>query len=169
MEGTGDKGYVSGDGTFWMIDVADRGDPIELAQDDLEGNELDLAELRGKPVVVNVWWSRCGPCRKEAPMLAELAREQEGIAEVVGINIRDRSTVDAQAFVDRFELPFPSIYDPSGKALLAFPGSASPRANPSTLVLDPEGRVGAVILGPIPSKGTVEGIIEDLAGKSADG
>ena len=44
------------------VKAVDRGEPIELTGTDLDGEEVDLADLRGKPVVVNVWASWCPPC-----------------------------------------------------------------------------------------------------------
>ncbi len=49
-EGTGDKGYVSGDGQIREIAAAERGDPVDLEGEDLEGAPLALADFRGKPV-----------------------------------------------------------------------------------------------------------------------
>ena len=37
------------------------------------GREVRLAGLRGKPMMINVWAQWCGPCREEAPYLAEVA------------------------------------------------------------------------------------------------
>jgi cytochrome oxidase Cu insertion factor (SCO1/SenC/PrrC family) len=54
LESTGDKGFVSGDGTVNVVKATDRGSPVELAGEDLEGEPLDLADLRGKPTVVVV-------------------------------------------------------------------------------------------------------------------
>ena len=59
LQGTGNKGYVSGDGAIRQIAVADRGDPVTLAGKDLEGRPLSLATMRGKPTVVTVWGAWC--------------------------------------------------------------------------------------------------------------
>jgi thiol-disulfide isomerase/thioredoxin len=171
VAGTGDKGYVGGDGAVRLVPAAERGEPVELVQDDLGGTPVDLSALRGAVVVVNVWWSGCAPCVKEAPLLAEVAAGSDSQslgAEFVGVNIRDTSVAAAQAFERRFEWEFPTIFDPSGKALLAFSSEASPRTIPTTLVLDPAGRVAAVIAGPLPSTRTLTGLIDEVAG-SHDG
>ena len=73
LSGTGDKGYISGEGVPVEVAAADRGDPVELTGADLDGTDVDLADLRGKPVVVNIWWSECPPCRVEQPDLNEAA------------------------------------------------------------------------------------------------
>ena len=93
-------------------------------------------------------------------MLTEAADDLGDEVEFLGINIRDNSAGDAQVFEDRLEVDYPSIYSPDGQALLAFPGRTSPKATPSTLVLDPEGRVASVISGEIPSKTTLLTLVE---------
>ena len=169
MESSGDKGYVSGDGTVQMVDPSEREEPISLTGDDLDGKPLDLADLRGKPVVVPVWGAWCAPCNAEADELVAVDRELGETAHFVGIDVRDGSTAQAKAFVREFGVEYPSFYSPDGKALLAFQGTLSPNAIPSTVVLDADGRVAASILGTIPSEQTLVDIVEDVAGESADG
>jgi thiol-disulfide isomerase/thioredoxin len=163
VRGTGDRGYLDGNGQIRLIPDGERGAPVELAQDDLDGAEVDLADLRGSVVVVNVWWSGCAPCVREAPLLVEAAKKVGDSAEFVGINIRDTSVASAQAFARRYELPFRTIFDPAGKAQLAFAADVNPRHIPSTLILDVQGRVAAVIAGPVPTALTLTGAIEEVA------
>jgi thiol-disulfide isomerase/thioredoxin len=168
LEGTGSKGYIAGEGQVTEVPVAERGAPIEMSGTTLDGTKLSLADHRGQVVVVNVWWSACPPCRAEMPTLVKAAASEEHPAAYVGIDIRDSDVAQAQAFVRRFEVPYPSVFDPSGKALLAFAGTLSPRTVPSTVVLDPQGRIAASVIGPVPSETTLEELIDDAAGP-ADG
>src|SRR5689334_2133988 len=151
LSGTGGQQYISGDGQITQVKAADRGDPIELTGTTLDGRQLSLSDLRGQVVVVNVWWSACPPCRSEMPELVKAAASKDHPAAYVGINIRDSGKAAAEAFVRRFGVPYPSVFDPSGKALLAFAGTLSPRTVPSTVVLDAEGRIAAAVIGPLPS------------------
>ena len=160
--GTGDKQYISGDGRIIEVPRADRADPIDLDAQTLDGQSLSFSDLRGEPVVVNVWWSGCPPCRVEQPMLNQVAAELGTSAHVVGINIKDSSPDNASAYVRKQHVPYPSIYDPSGKALLAFQGKLSPRTIPSTLVLDSQGRIAASISGRVPTKLTLTDIVDGL-------
>lgn len=163
LEGTGDKGYVSGNGQVTELAPADRTKPITLSGEDLAGDELDLADLRGKVVVVNVWGAWCVECRKEAPEIVELAAEVDpDEVEFVGINNRDPSRENARAYERTFELPFRSIYDPTARSLLAFHGTLTPYSTPSTIVIDRKGRVAASILGLLPSKTTLETLIDEV-------
>jgi thiol-disulfide isomerase/thioredoxin len=168
LSGTGGKGYITSDGTVTEIEPADRGAPIELADSDLEGEPVSLTELRGKPVVVNVWWSACPPCIVEQPDLNEVAGELEGRASFVGINIRDASVEAAQAYVRGQDVPYPSIYSPDGRALLSFANDLGPRDIPSTVVLDREGRIAAVVRGAIPSRQTLVSVVEKVLREGPD-
>jgi len=163
LQGTGDKGYVTGDGTVRLVDTADRDQPIALSGDDLDGKPLDLADLRGRPTVVVVWGAWCVDCRAEAPALVAAARRLDGTAGFVGIDVRDASPEQAKSFVRRFAVPYPSLYSPDGQALLQFPGTLSPRTIPSTVVLDSQGRVAASIIGQIPSTTTLVDVVRDVA------
>ncbi|GAB3071389.1 TlpA disulfide reductase family protein [Nocardioides zeae] len=162
VEATGDAGYVSADGQLTEYEPADRGEPIVLEGEDLEGQPLSLEDFRGTPVVVNVWGSWCPPCRAEAPDLVEAADQLGDSAVFVGINNRDSSTAQAQSFEREYEVEYPSFYSPDGRALLAFAGSLSPRAIPSTTILDSEGRVAATIVGRVPSATTVVTLVETV-------
>lgn len=160
-----------------QLDPPDRGEPVSLTGEGLDGRELSLADFRGTPVVAVVWGSWCAPCRSEAPDLVAAAEELGDRAQFVGINIRDGSQAQAESFVRRFELPYPSYYSPDGEALLAFSGTLTPNAIPSTVVLDREGRVAASIIGELPSTMTLVEIVEEVAtegtgedaGEPADG
>ena len=162
MTGTGDTGFVTGDGSVTQVAPDQRGDVVELAGEDLDGEGLDLADFRGKPVVAVVWGSWCTPCRAEAPDVVAAARELDDRAQFVGINIRDPSTDQAAGFVRRFEVPYPSFYSPDGRALLAFPGTLTPNSIPSFVVLDGEGRVAASIIGKLPSTTTLVEVVQDV-------
>ena len=157
---TGDKGYISGNGQVVQFPAAERDAPVEAGGTDLDGKPLDLADLRGQVVVVNVWGSWCGPCQAEAADLVEVADDPEVDAGFVGVNVGDSSVDDAQAFVRAHDVPFPTFWDPKGQVLLAFP-VALLRTTPTTLVLDAQGRIAAQISGPLPSAQTLRDVITD--------
>ncbi len=166
VEGTGEKGYVSGDGVVNQVAAAERGDAVTLTGEDLEGEPFDLADLRGDPVVVVVWGSWCTECRAEAELVTETAEELDDVAGFVGIDVRDPSVDDALAYERTFAVPFPSLYAPSGEELLAFSGTLSPNSVPAFVVLDAEGRVASSIIGRLPSQHTLVELVEDAAQES---
>ena len=164
---SGDQGFVSGKGIITALPVSDRSEPAEVAGTSIDGEQLSLKDYEGQVVVVNVWGSWCAPCRAEAPMLADAARDlaKQDVA-FLGIDSRDPSESAARAFVRRFDIPYPSIYDQQGSTLLAFRGTLSPNAIPSTVIIDREGRVAASVLGEI-TRTTLYDLVEEVAG--ADG
>ncbi len=169
VEGTGNVDYVSGDGQIREIAVPDRGEPVELSGKDLDGKPLSLGDFRGKPVVVAVWGSWCGPCNKEAPELVKAAKELGDSAQFVGINIRDASPTNAQSFVRKYDIPYPSFYSSGGVELLAFNRTIGPRSVPAFVVLDAEGRIAASVIGEVGSKSTLLGLVETVLTESTDG
>ncbi|MFI5758271.1 TlpA family protein disulfide reductase [Streptomyces sp. NPDC051569] len=144
--GGGDTNFVTNTGGISSLAKADRQDINDIAGETLEGGKLDVAALKGKIVVLNVWGSWCGPCRAEAPHFAAVAKETEAKGVVfVGINTRDASKGAALAFEKDFGIGYPSLYDPAGKLILrGFPkGTLNPQAIPSTIVLDRDGKIAA--------------------------
>lgn len=168
---SGDQGYVGGDGTVSVVtDPADRSEPNgEVAGATVDDEEVSLADHLGKVVVMPVWGSWCAPCRAEAPMLADAARDlaDDGVV-FLGINSRDENTAKVQAFEDRFDIPYDSIYDPAGQTLLAFHGILPPQTIPSFVFVDTEGRVAARVLGEI-DRSTLYGVVEDVLGAELSG
>ncbi|WP_068403191.1 TlpA family protein disulfide reductase [Kribbia dieselivorans] len=152
------KNFIQGDGTIEQIPSANRAEPITLSGTTLEGKPLDLADYRGKTVVINIWGSWCAPCQKEAPALKEV-HENADPAKVafVGIDSRE-SAASGLAQQKAWDHTFPSLSDEGGTAPLSLQNKAT--ATPSTLVLDTQGRIAAVFRGPI-ERSTLEGMIED--------
>ncbi|MEW2547586.1 TlpA disulfide reductase family protein [Streptomyces sp. NPDC047002] len=112
----------------------------------LDGKPLDVSSLKGKVVVLNVWGSWCSPCRAEAPHLAKVAGATQGKGvQFVGIDTRDTNKDQGVAFEKNYAIPYPSLYDPTGRLLLSgFPkGTLNPQAIPSTIVLDRQGKIAA--------------------------
>jgi thiol-disulfide isomerase/thioredoxin len=161
---TGDKGYIDGDGVITVLPVGDRKKPGEVSGETLQGDQLSLASYAGKVIVVNVWGAWCPPCRAEADELAAAARElaPQGVV-FVGINSRDSSRDNALAFERTYDVPYPSIYDPGGRNLLAFRRTLTPNSIPSTVIIDRQGRVAASILGGVTSKTTLVDLVEDVS------
>jgi thiol-disulfide isomerase/thioredoxin len=169
LQGTGDKGYVSGAGEVVQVEPGERDAPVTLSGRDLDGDQLSTEKFRGKPVVAVVWGSWCAPCRAEAPDVVAAAREVGDRAQFVGINIRDASTEQARSFVRTFDVPYPSYFSPDGEAMLAFSGTLTPNSIPSFVVLDADGRVAASIIGQLPSRTTLVDVVEDVAAEQSDG
>ncbi len=160
-EPAGSSASGNGDTTgLTRYPVGDRPHVPHLAGTTLDGEPLTLDDLAGNVLVLNVWGSWCGPCRAEAPTLSRVARET-AVAPVkfVGIDTRD-TTAAAQAFVRRFNIPYPSLVDTNGELLLAFHGLIPLSGVPSTLVVDAAGGVAAKVVGQVDHT-TLRGLIDD--------
>jgi thiol-disulfide isomerase/thioredoxin len=162
LQGTGDKGYVTGDGAIRTIQPTERGDAISLSGKDLDGKPLSLASMRGKPTVVTVWGSWCASCRKDSPYLVAARKRLGDRVNFVGIDSRDAGTAQAKAYNQRFGISWPSFFSPGGEALLAFPGVLTPNSVPATVVLDAQGRPAVDINGGVPSALTLVQLVQDV-------
>lgn len=150
-ESSANAGFVPGTGGIDVAKKGSRQDVPELSGKTVDGKQLDLADYAGKVMVINVWGSWCAPCRAEMPHLVEVANDtaDQGV-QFVGINSRDPNIAPARKFEKQFDVPYPSLYDPVGKLMLRFPkGSLNPKAIPSTLFVDREGKIAARALKPL--------------------
>ncbi len=160
-EGTG-QGYISGDGAYTVIAVADRAEPIDFAGVIENGDTVLSDDYRGDVLVVNFWYAGCPPCRLEAPDLERLAQQfaPDGVS-FLGVNIYDQAPT-ALSFAKEFGVTYPSILDVSdGSARLAFAGQVAPTSVPTTLVLDRQGRVAARISGLVSEPSVLRSMISD--------
>jgi len=113
----------------------------------LDGEPLRLADLRGRPVIVNFWASWCGPCIEEFPLLRDAAARHasEGLA-VIGIVYRDRAGA-ARDFMERHGGTWPAAMDPGERVASAY-GVLGP---PETFFIAPDGTIAARHFGQITS------------------
>jgi thiol-disulfide isomerase/thioredoxin len=160
-DGAADRGYIAGDSAVLPVPADERRQPVQLSGETIEGTPLDLASLRGKPVVLNVWSSDCAPCRKEAGELRAAATELgPQNASFVGLNTGDQ-LASAKSFERTFAVGYPSLFDPPGKLLFPLRGAVPPNALPTTLVLDRQGRIAARVSGATTTR-TVVGLVQDV-------
>jgi peroxiredoxin len=135
--------YVAGDGTTLVYKLTDRRPAPDVKGSTLDGASFDLADQRGRVVVVNFWASWCAPCRLEAPELEATYRstKDSGVA-FVGVDSRDQK--DAATAFAAGRISYPSLFDPEGRVALSF-SQVPPNTFPATLIIDKSGKVAAVI------------------------
>jgi thiol-disulfide isomerase/thioredoxin len=127
--------------------------PTALPTMDVRAFQQLMCQLRGKPVVVNVWASWCGPCIFEAPELATAARKYQGVAQFLGVDIQDQQS-PAKAFIDKYGWTYPSVFDPTGKIRDFFGLLGAPH----TLFFDATGVRTFVWSGPVTAEILANGI-----------
>lgn len=115
-----------------------------------------LTGVRGRPVVINVWASYCGPCREEFGLLRRAAARYGERVAFVGLNA-DATRGPAEAFLRKNPTLYPHVQDPEGT--LAGRLSAGV-VLPSTVILHPDGQIATVFAGAYP---TAQRLAEDLA------
>jgi cytochrome c biogenesis protein CcmG/thiol:disulfide interchange protein DsbE len=118
--------------------------------------ELSLRSLRGKTVVLNFWASWCGPCKDETPLLQAASRRWQGKDVVfVGIDVDDVRS-DARAFLARYGVTYPNVYD--GKSSTV--GRYGVTGFPETYFVDAAGKVRYRVAGPVEDAEEIDDGIE---------
>ncbi len=124
-----------------------------------DASSISLAQVRGTPLVVNVWASWCPPCIEELPLLNKVSRELKGEVDFIGINIEDDSTKALQLMQD-FGISYPSVIDRSGdtRAPLTIPGP------PVTYFVTSQGVITGRWDGAIPNEKTFNSLLQKHLG-----
>jgi thiol-disulfide isomerase/thioredoxin len=124
-----------------------------------DGPPVNLSTLRGMPLVVNVWASWCPPCIEEMPILAQAARELQGVVSFMGIDYQDDPARGLELLID-MDVDFPSIIDTDAKvrAPLAIPGP------PVTYFVRPDGTIAGRWDGSITSEQDLATLLQTYLG-----
>ena len=112
----------------------------------LDGSTVDLASLRGRPVIVNFWASWCLPCREEFPLFADKLAElgpRDDLA-MVGVLYEDEPEL-ARRFLEELEAGWASVPDEDGSIAAAYRVVAPPQ----TYFIDAEGVLRGIQIGEV--------------------
>jgi cytochrome c biogenesis protein CcmG, thiol:disulfide interchange protein DsbE len=109
-----------------------------------KGEEVSLASLKGRPVILNFWASWCGPCVGEHPVLEWGARELGDEVHLFGVIFEDTED-NARAFLRRHGDTLPQLVDPRSQMAVDY-GVAGV---PETYFIDAEGTIRGKHVGPI--------------------
>lgn len=110
----------------------------------LAGDPVSLADRQGRPLVVNLWASWCPPCRREMPMMAEVAAGLDGVDMVFA---NQGEAADAiTGYLDAEGLSLPAVVTDPAHALMAHYGV---RGLPTTLFIRADGSLQSAHSGEI--------------------
>lgn len=127
----------------------------------LDGQEVNLSDFRGQPVIINFWATWCGPCRVEMPHFQEAynAHQDDGLV-ILGVNLTERDSVDAvPGFLEEFGLTFPIVLDEAGEVADTYKAFGQP----ASVFVNKDGVVHEVFYGPV-NKAFIDERVAQLLG-----
>src|SRR3990172_9263458 len=128
-----------------------------------DGNQISLADLRGKLVLVNFWASWCIPCIAEAPVLESSWQKYKDRGVVfLGINIQD-TEVNARKFMERFNISYPNGPDKTGRIAIDY----GVYGVPESFFIDGEGKIAFKHVGAYYTAPPLYAKIEELLAVAA--
>ena len=139
--------------------------PFELP--DIQGHLVRLADLRGRPVLINIWATWCSPCREEMPSMNALYNDYsaKGLA-MVAIATDTGGKAVVAPFIQTYGLTFPVLLDPQnmvGTQLQVL-------GIPTSYLLDKRGRVIDFVIGAYDwSSRKIRHLIEQLLAEEGGG
>lgn len=108
-----------------------------------DGRYVALADLAGRPVIINFWASWCGPCRAEMPELLAAAHANPDLA-LLAVNVQEAPETLA-AFAEEFQMDVPTVVDEEGKLSELY----GVRGLPTSVFVGPDGKITRVFPGPL--------------------
>lgn len=126
----------------------------------VDGGEMQLSMLRGRPLVINFWATWCPPCRAEMP---ELERIQQQHASdrlmVIGVDQGETAEVVTQFARGTVQTTFPLVLDRQLRVGALY----GVRALPTTFFVDREGRIRTIKIGALDAASLADGVREITA------
>lgn len=136
-------------------------DPQNIVPDfsatDIEGNEVNLSDYFGKPIVLNFWASWCSPCKMEMPHFQEVYEERGDEITFLMVNLTDGNseTVDsASSYIQSQGYTFPLLFDTFSDGATTY----AVQSIPTTYFIDAQGQGVAVANGAISKQDLLKGI-----------
>lgn len=118
----------------------------------VDGERIELKDLKGKGVFLNFWGTWCGPCKQEFPYMANQYEvfKDRGV-EIVAVNVGE-SNIAVKNFMDAYGVNFPVAMDKDRQVTEAY--DITPL--PTTFLVNPEGKVIKVIKGTMTERNVYE-------------
>jgi peroxiredoxin len=124
--------------------------------ENVDGQEVSTQSLLNKPLIINVWYSTCEPCRRELPALANADTQYRDQVRFVGVNIKDSATV-AKEFASQYGVEFELLLDKNG----LFISQLGIATAPVTLAIDSQGLIVGQKAGEI-SASELDELVKEL-------
>jgi cytochrome c biogenesis protein CcmG/thiol:disulfide interchange protein DsbE len=142
------------------IKVGEEIPPIQLVT--FEGEAIDTSTEKGKVILINFWSSWCKPCESEADSLQEAWEYYEPSNQVLflGVDYVDTEP-EAKASLQKYGISYPNGPDLGTKISQLF----RIRGVPETFVVDREGKLAFIKIGPFNSTAEIKSIIDPLLGQ----
>lgn len=117
----------------------------QFALQKLDGGSVNLADLRGKVVMVHFWATWCPPCVEELPLLDRLRNSPLGRDfEMLAISVDEGGAGSVAPFIQKNKLTLPVFLDPGGEVARSY----GTNKFPETYIVDRQGVVRAKAIGP---------------------
>lgn len=121
------------------LQYGERAPNFRLQTDD--GRHFNLADLQGRPVLINFWATWCPPCRREMPDIVQAATTHPQLV-VLAVNVQEEQAL-VQAFAETFQMTIPVVRDAKGDVRDAY----GVRGMPTSVFIDKKGRIATVWTG----------------------
>ncbi|RUL48653.1 redoxin domain-containing protein [Lysinibacillus antri] len=128
----------------------------EFTLSDMNGDPINLSDLRGKIVILNFWATWCPPCRAEMPhMQSFYEKNKDNGVEIIAVNLTalDEGKQAVEKFVNEYGLTFPVVLDENGSVGKLY----EILTIPTSYIIDAEGRIFQKFVGSMD-----EQIMEDM-------
>ncbi len=127
---------------------------------DKDGQSYTLSDLRGRPVLVNLWASWCGPCRREMPAMDMIYQKYKDDGFIIlAVNATHLDTVpNAIAFAESLDLSFPIVFDHNGEVSRQYHLNSLP----TSFFIGKDGIIKEVVIGGPMSNALLQTRVEKL-------
>ena len=157
--------YVDGSANAIMYKTGHQPLLPDFSGSTFSGSHFNLSQYRGKVVVINTYADWCGPCNGEAPILKQVAQQYvpQGV-HIFGVDERE-PPASGEAFTRRYQIPYPSLSDPSSQIMFDFTSVVPATTTPTTLVVGPDGHIRGAVFGAT-TYGELATILDKVMGKA---
>jgi thiol-disulfide isomerase/thioredoxin len=132
----------------------------EFSLSNRAGEKQSIRSWPGKSMIVNFWATWCGPCRKEIPLLKEIAKDEASAGfQVVGIAIDFRD--DVLKYADDIKIDYPILIGEQEGLAAADAFGVDSAGLPFTAFTDEKGRIVTIFMGEL-NRAKIDAILSDV-------